>query len=151
MNPEKFQNKTNGITPRRWLLLCNPSLADLIAEKIGEEWPVHLEQLQRLKEFAKDSSFQTSIRQIKQVNKLKLATLIEKEYGLKVNPASMFDIQVCDFFNVMKFFYYQKYHFFTIIWLILLIGYRYYFISIASPQLVYHRIVEYIIVDIEIS
>lgn len=94
MTPEKFQNKTNGITPRRWLLLCNPSLADLIAEKIGNEWPVHLSQLKQLAAFAKDPVFQTSIRQIKQENKLKLASLLLKEYGVRVNPSSMFDIQV---------------------------------------------------------
>ena len=55
--PEKFQNKTNGITPRRWLLLCNPLLADLISEKIGDDWPVHLDQLDQLKQFAKDPRY----------------------------------------------------------------------------------------------
>ncbi|PSN48072.1 Glycogen phosphorylase [Blattella germanica] len=94
LSPEKFQNKTNGITPRRWLLLCNPSLADLIAEKIGEDWIVHLEQLEQLKAFAKDPNFQRAVQKVKQENKLKLAQLLEKEYGVKVNPASMFDIQV---------------------------------------------------------
>ncbi|EEB13462.1 glycogen phosphorylase, putative [Pediculus humanus corporis] len=94
MTPEKFQNKTNGITPRRWLLLCNPSLADLIAEKIGNEWPVHLHQLKQLRTFAKDPVFQNSIRLVKQENKLKLVSLLEKEYDIKINPSSMFDIQV---------------------------------------------------------
>jgi len=94
LSPEKFQNKTNGITPRRWLLLCNPSLADLIAEKIGEDWIVHLEQLQQLKQFAKDVNFQRAVQKVKQENKLKLAQLLQKEYGVKVNPSSMFDIQV---------------------------------------------------------
>ncbi|KAJ9596274.1 hypothetical protein L9F63_027100 [Diploptera punctata] len=94
LSPEKFQNKTNGITPRRWLLLCNPSLADLIAEKIGEEWIVHLEQLQLLKNYAKDPNFQRAVQKVKQENKLKLAQMLEKDYGVKVNPASMFDIQV---------------------------------------------------------
>lgn len=94
MNPEKFQNKTNGITPRRWLLLCNPSLADLIAEKIGEDWIVHLDQLQKLRGLAKDPVFQRNVRQIKQENKLKLCNLLEKEYGVHINPSSMFDIQV---------------------------------------------------------
>ncbi|XP_049834572.1 glycogen phosphorylase [Schistocerca gregaria] len=94
MTPHKFQNKTNGITPRRWLLLCNPGLADLIAEKIGEDWIVHLEQLQKLKAFSKDATFQRAILKVKQENKLKLAQLLEKEYNVKVNPASMFDIQV---------------------------------------------------------
>ncbi|KFB39704.1 hypothetical protein ZHAS_00007327 [Anopheles sinensis] len=94
MTPEKFQNKTNGITPRRWLLLCNPGLSDLIAEKIGDQWPVHLEQLQQLKKWSKDPTFQRAVARVKQENKLKLAQLLEKDYGVKVNPASMFDIQV---------------------------------------------------------
>lgn len=94
MTPEKFQNKTNGITPRRWLLLCNPSLSDLIAEKIGEDWIIHLEQLAKLKPLAKDPVFQRNIRQIKQENKLKLTNLIDKDYGVHINPSSMFDIQV---------------------------------------------------------
>lgn len=94
MEPNKFQNKTNGITPRRWLLLCNPGLADLICEKIGNEWPVHLDQLVALKKWAKDPNFQRNIARVKQENKLKLAQILEKDYGVKVNPASMFDIQV---------------------------------------------------------
>lgn len=94
MTPEKFQNKTNGITPRRWLLLCNPSLADLIAEKIGDEWPVHLDQLRQLSAYATDPGFQRAVRAIKQENKLKLAALLEKQYGIKINLASMFDLQV---------------------------------------------------------
>lgn len=94
MMPEKFQNKTNGITPRRWLLLCNPSLADLIAEKIGEEWIVHLDQLQQLKQFAKDPVFQRAVQKVKQENKLRLSQLLEKEYNVQINPSSMFDIQV---------------------------------------------------------
>lgn len=92
--PDKFQNKTNGITPRRWLLLCNPGLADLICEKIGDEWPVHLDQLVQLKKWAKDPTFQRAIAKVKQENKFKLADLLEKEYGVKINPSSMFDIQV---------------------------------------------------------
>lgn len=94
LTPEKFQNKTNGITPRRWLLLCNPGLADLISDKIGEEWIVHLDQLQKLKQFAKDTNFQRAVIQVKQENKLKLAQILEKDYGVKVNPSSLFDIQV---------------------------------------------------------
>jgi len=94
MNPEKFQNKTNGITPRRWLLLCNPALSDVIADKIGDGWIVHLDQLQQLKKWAKDPAFQRIIQKVKQENKLRLATLLEKDYNLKINPSSMFDIQV---------------------------------------------------------
>lgn len=94
LEPTKFQNKTNGITPRRWLLLCNPGLADLICEKIGDEWPVHLEQLAQLKKWAKDPTFQRAVAKVKQENKFKLAAILEKDYGVKVNPSSMFDIQV---------------------------------------------------------
>jgi starch phosphorylase len=94
MTPEKFQNKTNGITPRRWLLLCNPGLSDLICEKIGDDWPVHLDQLVQLKKWAKDPNFQRAVAKVKQENKFKLAALLEKDYNVRVNPSSMFDIQV---------------------------------------------------------
>ncbi|RZC37387.1 hypothetical protein BDFB_011167, partial [Asbolus verrucosus] len=94
LTPEKFQNKTNGITPRRWLLLCNPGLSDLISDKIGEDWTVHLDQLLQLKQWSKDANFQRAVMKVKQENKLKLAQLLEKDYGIKINPASMFDIHV---------------------------------------------------------
>lgn len=94
MWPEKFQNKTNGITPRRWLLLCNPGLSDLICDKIGEDWTVHLEKLQQLKRWSKDPAFQRAVMKVKQENKLRLASLIERDTGVKINPASMFDVQV---------------------------------------------------------
>lgn len=94
MSPEKFQNKTNGITPRRWLLLCNPALADAIAEKIGEDWVVHLDQLAKLKTMISDSALIRAVQTAKQENKLRLAKQLEQEYGVKVNPSSMFDIQV---------------------------------------------------------
>lgn len=64
------------------------------SQKIGEDWIVHLEQLQQLKQFAKDVNFQRAVQKVKQENKLKLAQLLQKDYGVKVNPASMFDIQV---------------------------------------------------------
>jgi len=92
--PEKFQNKTNGITPRRWLLLCNPMLADLISEKIGEDWPVHLDQLVGLKEYAEDPSFQREVMKVKQDNKNKLAEYLKENTGIEINPNSIFDIQV---------------------------------------------------------
>ncbi|XP_059350413.1 glycogen phosphorylase-like isoform X3 [Daphnia carinata] len=94
MNPEKFLNKTNGITPRRWLLLCNSSLADVIAERIGEDWISHLEQLAQLKPLAEDPAFQRAVQTVKQENKMKVAQYLQKEYGVNVNPASLFDIQV---------------------------------------------------------
>lgn len=92
--PEKFQNKTNGITPRRWLLLCNPALSHCISERIGEEWTVHLEKLAELKTLAKDRAFQDEIMKVKQGNKRNLAQYLEAEYKIDINPASIFDIQV---------------------------------------------------------
>jgi len=92
--PEKFQNKTNGITPRRWLLLCNPMLADLISEKIGDDWPVHLDQLAQIKKWAKDPKFQDEVMKVKQNNKNKLAAYLMEETGVDINPCSLFDIQV---------------------------------------------------------
>jgi len=92
--PEKFQNKTNGITPRRWLLLCNPMLADLISDKIGDDWPIHLEQLAELKQWADDPKFQDEVMKVKQNNKNKLAAYLKESTGVDINPSSLFDIQV---------------------------------------------------------
>ena len=94
MMPEMFNNKTNGITPRRWLVLCNPSLADLIAEKIGENWVVHLDELSKLKSFLNDTKFLRALQTIKQENKMKFAQLLERDYGIEVNAGSLFDIHV---------------------------------------------------------
>lgn len=92
--PERFQNKTNGITPRRWLLQCNPSLSDTITDKIGDGWVRDLSQLAKLKPLADDQQFLRRLMQIKQENKMKLAIHIKEKYGVTVNPGSMFDIQV---------------------------------------------------------
>ncbi|CAG0915776.1 unnamed protein product [Notodromas monacha] len=94
MMPEKFQNKTNGITPRRWLLLCNPALSDGIAEKIGDQWPVHLDRLQEVKRFKDDAGFLRNVQTIKQGNKLKFADWLQANYNIKINPSSLFDVQV---------------------------------------------------------
>ncbi|VDI11092.1 glycogen phosphorylase, muscle form-like isoform X1 [Mytilus galloprovincialis] len=94
MFPDRFQNKTNGITPRRWLLLCNPGLSDVIAEKIGEEWVTNLYALTGLKKFAKDETFLRTIIKVKQENKMKLAEYIKQEFNITVNTSSIFDIQV---------------------------------------------------------
>uniref|UniRef100_S4RLF1 Alpha-1,4 glucan phosphorylase n=1 Tax=Petromyzon marinus TaxID=7757 RepID=S4RLF1_PETMA len=94
IEPEKFQNKTNGITPRRWLLLCNPGLADVIAERIGDDFIRDLNLLHKLKDFANDDALIRDIAKVKQENKIKFAAYYEKEHGLKLNPASMMDIQV---------------------------------------------------------
>merc|ERR1712183_1211838 len=88
------QNKTNGITPRRWLLLCNPMLADLISDKIGDDWPIHLEQLAELKQWADDPKFQDEVMKVKQNNNNKLAAYLKEDTGVDINPSSLFDIQV---------------------------------------------------------
>ncbi|CAD5225177.1 unnamed protein product [Bursaphelenchus okinawaensis] len=92
--PERFQNKTNGITPRRWLLLCNPALSDLIVEKIGEEWETDLSQLKKLNQFVDDKSFLDEIGRIKRDNKLRVAEYLKDNFGVEINPSSMFDIHV---------------------------------------------------------
>ncbi|XP_044773867.1 glycogen phosphorylase, liver form isoform X2 [Neomonachus schauinslandi] len=94
LEPDKFQNKTNGITPRRWLLLCNPGLAELIAEKIGEDYVKDLSQLTKLQGFLDDDVFLREIANVKQENKLKFSQFLEKEYEVKINPSSMFDVHV---------------------------------------------------------
>ncbi|CAB4020562.1 glycogen phosphorylase, liver form, partial, partial [Paramuricea clavata] len=91
--PEKFQNKTNGVTPRRWLLVCNPILSDLICEKIGEDWIVDLSRLRDLERFASDVRFTQEFIKAKQQNKDKLARYIKDTYDIDVNSSSMFDCQ----------------------------------------------------------
>uniref|UniRef100_A0A671NAY8 Alpha-1,4 glucan phosphorylase n=1 Tax=Sinocyclocheilus anshuiensis TaxID=1608454 RepID=A0A671NAY8_9TELE len=94
MDPHKFQNKTNGITPRRWLVMCNPGLAEVIAERIGEDFIRDLDQLKKLHDFFNDESFIRDIAKVKQENKLKFAVHLEEHYKVKINPNSMFDVQV---------------------------------------------------------
>uniref|UniRef100_A0AAR2LRQ7 Alpha-1,4 glucan phosphorylase n=1 Tax=Pygocentrus nattereri TaxID=42514 RepID=A0AAR2LRQ7_PYGNA len=94
MDPHKFQNKTNGITPRRWLVMCNPGLAEVIAERIGEDFIRDLDQLKKLLKFVNDEAFIRDVAKVKQENKLKFATHLEEHYKVKINPNSMFDIQV---------------------------------------------------------
>ena len=92
--PEKFINETNGVTPRRWMVLSNPKLTRLINQRIGTDWPTHFEQIKKLEQFADDPGFRTEWRQIKQANKEVLAARIEKATGVKVSPTSMFDVQI---------------------------------------------------------
>jgi len=92
--PERFNNKTNGITQRRWLLLCNPELARLVSGKIGAGWMTDLFELKKLAQFSEDQEFQKHWQQIKQSNKSCLAEYIRNECGIKVNAHSMFDCQV---------------------------------------------------------
>jgi len=94
MWPERFNNKTNGITPRRWLLKSNPKLAELITNSIGDEWTVDLYKLRGLEKFAEDKAFQKKWQEIKLENKQRLAAIIKQECGVEVNVNSMFDVQV---------------------------------------------------------
>jgi starch phosphorylase len=92
--PDKFKNITNGITPRRWLKTANPLLSGLISEKIGNEWIIELTKLKRLEELIDDEEFLENWRSSKWLNKKLLITHIQKEHNIKVNPDSMFDVQV---------------------------------------------------------
>lgn len=94
MYPDKFTNKTNGITPRRWLKQCNPALSGLISEKIGEDWVTDLNELKQINDYAEDKKFREQFAQIKLENKKRLADYIKSENNLDVDPNSMFDIQI---------------------------------------------------------
>ena len=92
--PEKFNNKTNGVTPRRWLSLSNPKLSELITEKIGKDWVTQLDDLKKLEAFVDDAEFCNRWRQIKQELKQDLADYILLFNDIEVNPESLFDVQV---------------------------------------------------------
>jgi starch phosphorylase len=92
--PNKINNKTNGITPRRWLLGCNPRLADLITRNIGRGWERDLDRLRELEPLAEDASFREEFMAVKHANKVKLAKRILDECGVEVDPSAMFDVQI---------------------------------------------------------
>lgn len=92
--PEKFNNKTNGVTQRRWLLKSNPQLATLISDSIGSEWITNLDALRNLIPFADSKSFQSDFMAVKHANKQRLADIIYKECRVAVDPNSLFDIQI---------------------------------------------------------
>ena len=92
--PAKFNNKTNGITQRRWLKLCNPRLSSLIDEKIGEAWTSDLFELKKLEPFARDPAFRKSWYEIKKANKEFLAAYVLSHNGIRINTDSIFDIHV---------------------------------------------------------
>ena len=92
--PEKFQNKTNGITPRRWLLSSNPRLANLITDAIGADWITDADKLKGLLPYVNDSAFAEKFAKIKEQNKKDAAKFLMKDCGIKVNPNTVFDVQV---------------------------------------------------------
>ena len=94
--PEKFNNKTNGVTPRRWLAFANPDLSALISDHIGNEWVADLDQIHHLKNLinADSGDFQNKWYEVKQKNKVRLAALVRDASGVEFNPEAMFDVQV---------------------------------------------------------
>jgi starch phosphorylase len=94
MFPDRFVNKTNGVTPRRWLNQANRPLSALIDSRIGPDWRTHLDRLQDLKPFAEDAEFRAAFRTAKLRNKEALANRILRETGINVDPTSLFDVQI---------------------------------------------------------
>jgi starch phosphorylase len=92
--PDKFNNKTNGVTQRRWLAMCNPGLSELINERIGDSWITRLEQLRELTPHADDKELQQRWREVKLANKQRLADMVERDTGVKIATSAMFDVQV---------------------------------------------------------
>jgi len=94
--PDKFNNKTNGVTPRRWVAHANPSMSALISSKIGDGWVADLAQLEKLKPLAdlKNTAFHADWRAVKRANKERLAALVKAECGVEFNPDALFDVQV---------------------------------------------------------
>ena len=92
--PQKFSNKTNGVTPRRWMVLSNPLLSALITEHIGDGWIKDLAELKRLEPFAEDAAFRARWRAIKHENKRSLAALALERTGIRIDPDSMYDVLV---------------------------------------------------------
>jgi glycogen phosphorylase len=94
MYPGRFNNKTNGVTPRRWLLLANPELSSLITQAIGDGWVTDLSQLRRLVPLAEDAAFRASFRRAKESAKGRFADWVKETTGRSVDPGTLFDSQV---------------------------------------------------------
>ncbi|MDE1156292.1 MAG: glycogen/starch/alpha-glucan phosphorylase [Acidobacteriaceae bacterium] len=92
--PKRFSNKTNGVTQRRWLMLANPALTDLLNEALGEKWHTDLEELRGLEQYANDSAFLATWRKTQETTKSKLARYIDETQGIKTDPGSIFDVLV---------------------------------------------------------
>jgi starch phosphorylase len=92
--PERFSNKTNGVTPRRFMALANPKMSDLITRSIGDDWVTQTDKLKKLEPLAEDAAFRQEWRAVKQANKEKLAAYILKQTGIELDSTWLFDIQV---------------------------------------------------------
>ncbi len=92
--PEKFNNKTNGVTPRRWISSSNPAMSQLITDKIGSGWITDLTQLSKLAPYADDKKFRAQWHAVKQANKVRLAEMVQRDCGVTFNPDALFDVQV---------------------------------------------------------
>ncbi len=92
--PDRINNKTNGITPRRWLMQCNSGLTDIIRDAIGDSYLDHTDDLTKLNDLAQDKTFQGKFAAVKLANKERLARVIRERLGVKVSPDAMFDVQV---------------------------------------------------------
>ncbi len=92
--PRKFNNKTNGVTPRRWLAHCNPGLTALVSEVIGEQWITDLDDIARLRAFAEEEDFRLRWRAVKRANKERLVELVRRECRVEFDPEMLFDVQV---------------------------------------------------------
>lgn len=92
--PERFQNKTNGITPRRWLKACNEGLSELIDRRIGSDWPAALDKLRGLEDHVGDADFRAEFMSVKHRNKERLARFIQNRCGITVDPTALFDVQI---------------------------------------------------------
>ena len=92
--PEKFNNKTNGVTQRRWLAHCNPALAELISSRIGDQWIDDFEQISQLKPLVEDEEFGEQWFEVKQRNKQRLVELVENDCGIEFDATMLFDVQV---------------------------------------------------------
>ncbi|MDW6094562.1 glycogen/starch/alpha-glucan phosphorylase [Vibrio rhizosphaerae] len=92
--PNRLMNVTNGITPRRWLQYCNPGLSHLITEKIGDHWPVALDELAQLSQWADDNAFQKAFMAVKKDNKVRLAKWVKTHMDIELNTDAIFDVQI---------------------------------------------------------
>ncbi len=94
LHPGRIINQTNGVTPRRWLKMCNPALADLVTETVGEGWEADLDRLRGLEPHVEDAGFRSAFDAAKRANKVQLAAWIKDHCGVTVSPDAMFDVQI---------------------------------------------------------